>query len=187
MTLSSTLKPGNGRTIWKVRPMPRRQMPSGGRPLDALAGERDGAAIGRKHPGDHVEQRGLAGAVRADHGEDAALRHLEADAVHGHKPAEPFADALRPRGARSWFALRQPDALGEPRPHAVRQRHDHQQQADAVEHLLGARADRRRARPDVLLSVSASPVRMKAPRIGPNSVPTPPTIGPRMISIEREM
>jgi hypothetical protein len=29
MTLSSTDSPGNGRTIWKVRPMPRRQMRSG--------------------------------------------------------------------------------------------------------------------------------------------------------------
>ena len=62
--------------------------------LDALAGESDGAAIGRKHSGDHVEQRGLAGTVRADHGEDAALGHLEADPVHRHKPAKPFADAL---------------------------------------------------------------------------------------------
>ena len=37
------------------------------------------------------------------------------------------------------------------------------------------------------ISDSDMPVRRKAPMIGPNKVPTPPTIGPRMISIEREM
>ena len=39
----------------------------------------------------------------------------------------------------------------------------------------------------VVLSASARPVSTKAPRIGPNSVPMPPMIGPRIISIEREI
>ena len=37
--------------------------------------------LGGKLAGDHVEQRGLAGAVRADHREDRALAHVEADVV----------------------------------------------------------------------------------------------------------
>ena len=73
--------------------------------VDALAGKTDGAAIRREYPGDHVEQRGLAGAVRSDHREDAAFRHFETKLVHGKKPAEAFADAFdfqeRAHGSRS--------------------------------------------------------------------------------------
>ena len=36
-------------------------------------------------------------------------------------------------------------------------------------------------------SVSASAVSRKAPTIGPNSVPMPPMMGPRISSMEREM
>ncbi len=106
--------------------------------VDALAGESDRAAVGRVDAGDHVEQSGLAGAVRADHREDRALRHLEADLVDREQAAEALADRLdrkqRAHGALSGEA----EPAREPRPDAVRQRHDHQQQADAVEHLLGA-------------------------------------------------
>ena len=73
MTLSSTLSAGNGRTIWKVRAMPRRQTASGAQAVDRLAGEGDRAAVRRQRAGDHVEHRGLAGAVGADDGEDRAL------------------------------------------------------------------------------------------------------------------
>ena len=72
------------------------------------------------------------------------------------------------------------------RPYAVRQHDDHDQQAHAVEHLRRPRQiDAQRRHRGV--SASASPVSTNAPRIGPNSVPMPPMIGPRMISIEREM
>ena len=48
---------------------------------DVLAGEQDAPAARRVETGDHVEQRGLAGAVRADHGKDLAGLDCEAHAV----------------------------------------------------------------------------------------------------------
>ena len=50
--------------------------------------------LGREHAGDHVEQRGLAGAVRADDREDRALRDAEADLVDREQAAKALADAL---------------------------------------------------------------------------------------------
>ena len=47
------------------------------REVDAV--EQDAAAAWPQHAGDHVEQRGLAGAVRADHAADFARRHVKAD------------------------------------------------------------------------------------------------------------
>ena len=94
VTLSSTLSPGNGRTIWNVRAMPRRQIASAGRPWTGFAGEHDRARIRRHCAGDHVEQRRLAGAVRADDGEDRARRHRKADPVDRDQAAEALADGL---------------------------------------------------------------------------------------------
>ena len=51
----------------------------GRQPVDARALECDAARVRREHAGDQIEQRGLAGAVRADHREDRALRHGKAD------------------------------------------------------------------------------------------------------------
>ena len=41
----------------------------------------DGAFVGLFLPGDHAEQRGLAGAVRADHADDAARRQFEGQII----------------------------------------------------------------------------------------------------------
>src|SRR5690606_23768809 len=41
----------------------------------------DRAAVGLLLPGDHAEERGLAGAVRADDADDAARRKLEGEVV----------------------------------------------------------------------------------------------------------
>ena len=158
----------------------------GRKTIDAFAGESDGAAVGREHTGDHVEKRRLAGAVRPDHRKNLAFRHFETDAVDRDKAAETLADAVDCQERAHCFALRQADTPRKPRPDPVRQRNDHQQQHNAEKHLLGAR------------QIDAEPCQQgsqpfrhrfeqKAPRIGPNSVPTPPTIGPRMISIDCEM
>src|ERR1700732_1341752 len=48
--------------------------------MHALA-DRDGALVRLLLPGDHAEQRGLAGAVRTDHADDAAGRQLEGEIV----------------------------------------------------------------------------------------------------------
>src|SRR5262249_29648009 len=55
--------------------------------LDRLA-DLDGALVGFFLPRDHAEQRGLAGAVRADHADDAARRQLEGEAVDQEIVAE---------------------------------------------------------------------------------------------------
>src|SRR6202011_2985108 len=48
--------------------------------MHALA-DRDGALVRLVLPGDHAEQRGLAGAVGADHADNAAGRQLEGEVV----------------------------------------------------------------------------------------------------------
>ena len=45
-------------------------------------------------PGDHPEQRGLAGAVGADHADDAARRQLEGEILDQHAVAEGLVEAL---------------------------------------------------------------------------------------------
>ena len=61
--------------------------------MHALA-DGDGALVRRLLLGDHPEQRGLAGAVGADHADDAAGRQLEGEIVDQHAIAEAFAEAL---------------------------------------------------------------------------------------------
>ncbi|MBA7704973.1 hypothetical protein ES703_113796 [subsurface metagenome] len=54
----------------------------------------DGALVGLLLPGDHAEQRGLAGAVRTDHADDAAGRQLEGEIVDQLPVAETLAEVL---------------------------------------------------------------------------------------------
>ena len=53
------------------------------------------AAVGLLLPGDHPEQRRLAGAVRADHADDAAARQREVDVVHQQHVAVALPQAAR--------------------------------------------------------------------------------------------
>ena len=48
---------------------------------DVVAVELDGAVVGLDQAGDHVEDRGLAGAVRAEQADRLAARHREAGIV----------------------------------------------------------------------------------------------------------
>jgi hypothetical protein len=66
----------------------------GPQPRDHLAVETDGAGVGRKCAGDHVEDRGLARAVGTDQGVDGAGRHGEADVVHRPQAAEALAQPV---------------------------------------------------------------------------------------------
>ena len=63
---------GNGRTTWKVRPMPMRQISFGLMPMTTLALEHDLARVRRGEAVQQVEERSLAGAVRADDAEHLA-------------------------------------------------------------------------------------------------------------------
>ena len=56
--------------------------------------DRYAAFVRRLLLGDHPEQRGLAGAVRADHADNAAGRQLEGEIVDQGEVAEAFAEAL---------------------------------------------------------------------------------------------
>src|SRR5664280_3756463 len=61
--------------------------------MHALA-DRDGALVRLLLPGDHPEQRGLAGAVGADHPDDAARRQFEGEVIDQKPVAEPLGQAL---------------------------------------------------------------------------------------------
>src|SRR3546814_12132012 len=66
----------------------------GPEPVDAAAGEADAAFIGAKDAGDHVEAGGLAGPVRADQADDAALGPRKPGPGPGTKATAPFRDAV---------------------------------------------------------------------------------------------
>src|SRR5262245_25610328 len=56
--------------------------------------EQDLPGVRFRGPGDQIEERGLAGSVRADQAEDLARPYLEAYVVDGSQCAEPFRRAL---------------------------------------------------------------------------------------------
>ena len=55
----------------------------------------DRAVVGLVLADDHAEQSGLAGAVRADHPDDAAGRQLEGEVVDEERVAEGLREMLR--------------------------------------------------------------------------------------------
>ena len=71
----------------------------GARPGRA-SGDGDRSGIDGEQTGGRVEQRRLAGAVRADEPDDGTGAHVEVDAVEGGKPAEALADAPREERCR---------------------------------------------------------------------------------------
>ena len=100
-------------------PPVRRHVDACGRVVQRFAVERDDAAVGPQQPGDHVDQRGLAGAGRAEQAGDAALafeRGFErefaelfgdVDAQHGQFPCR----RLVARRANHSEAIRAPIAI----------------------------------------------------------------------------
>ena len=61
---------------------------------DVAAVELDAALVGFDQPGRHVEDGGLAGAVRAEEADGFALAHIEADAFDHHAADEALLDAV---------------------------------------------------------------------------------------------
>src|SRR5262249_6641843 len=61
---------------------------------DVVAEEKDAAGARRQQPGNEVEERGLAGAVRADDGVQARARKGKAEIVHGGQAAEALGQPL---------------------------------------------------------------------------------------------
>ena len=64
----------------------------GAKPVYPLFLKKNFSRIRRVNAGDQVEDGGLAGAVGADEGVDAALRDLEGGLVHRAQPAKRFRD-----------------------------------------------------------------------------------------------
>ena len=67
---------------------------------DVVAVELDGAAIRLDQAGDHVEHRGLAGAVRAEQADRFAAADIDADAAHDLAGAETLFHAMHSQKAR---------------------------------------------------------------------------------------
>ena len=133
---------------------------------DVAAREVDAAGVRRVEPGDEIEQRGLAGAVRPDDADQLALGDGERQRVDGGDAAE---------------AARQPlDLAGSApshRPHqALRAEADQQQQRDAVDQhaVLGGGAEQLR---------QADQQRPRR-RCAPATLPSPPRI--TMVSASSE-
>ncbi len=63
-------------------------------------GERDRSLVGRLEPGDHPQGGRLAGARRAEQGEELPAGDREVDAVDRHDVAEHLANALEPHVGR---------------------------------------------------------------------------------------
>jgi hypothetical protein len=106
---SRTVIEWNSCAIWKVRSSPLWNSSCGGRPVMSSppiqTGPRSAAA-----PGDDVEKRGLAGAVRADQPGDRALGDLQRGAVDGAEAAEMLVQVVStgscvPPGPRPRYCL----------------------------------------------------------------------------------
>src|SRR3954454_8483214 len=131
MTLSSTDKPAKGLTIWKVRPMPAAQISSGRSPWMARPANRISPVSGAYTPAIMLKVVVLP----------APLGPISPLISPSGTANEASRTARKPRNAfeiafTSSIKLQPP---GERRPDAVRQEHDHDEQHDAVEHLLHAR------------------------------------------------
>src|SRR3989442_110801 len=65
--------------------------------------QEDVSGIPRQVAGDQVEERGLAGAVRADDEAPLARRHLERDVVDGRKATKRLSQVLEVKRSHSLF------------------------------------------------------------------------------------
>ena len=87
-TFSSTVISAKGRGIWKVRPTPLAMRASGPAARHVRAVDQDAAGGRLQAAGEQVEQRRLAGAVRADQAEQLAAPKRDRHAVDGAQAAE---------------------------------------------------------------------------------------------------
>ena len=96
-TCSSTVIDSNSSTFWNVRAIPRRTTRCGGvrsrlSPSNAIS-----PVVGLVEARDQVEERRLAGAVRADQADDLALARRRASRRRRRRPRRTAASRARPR------------------------------------------------------------------------------------------
>ena len=92
---------GNSARFWKVRPMPSSAMRWAGRSRIERPSNRMSPAARRVEARQAIEQRGLAGAVRADEAEDLPRLEIEGHAVERHDAAEAHGDVANRQKRRS--------------------------------------------------------------------------------------
>ena len=100
-TVWCTVSAGNSRASWNDRARPsraRRCRPPGGH---VGAVEHDATGVGIGEARDHVEQRGLAGAVGPDQSEDLAVVQLQRDAVERGDTGEASMHVVDPQHDRA--------------------------------------------------------------------------------------
>src|SRR5438876_610424 len=78
-------------------------------PVEPIGAEADLAAVGRREPADHVEERGLAGAVGSDEARDRAFGDGECASGERFDAAEALGDA---GDGQKWRRGRSPLWLG---------------------------------------------------------------------------
>ena len=126
-TFSRTVRSPNGSRRWNVRARPRRARLNGASFVTSCAVDADTAAERRLETADDVEQRRLAGAVRADETGDHARLGGEVDRVEGEPAAEADADAgdlerAHPASTASSGSAASPRAASSSRTSAARER-----------------------------------------------------------------
>ncbi len=91
---SRTSSSGKTFDTWKVRPIPARVRRNGGRAVMSTPSSSTRPVVGRSRPEMQVEQRRLAGPVRADHGEQLSLADLEPDIGDDRRAADDEPEVL---------------------------------------------------------------------------------------------
>ncbi len=93
-TLSSTVKLGNRRMFWKVRPMPRRVTSKDSIPTVLMPLQPYVSAAGDIQAADHVEDGRLPCSVRTDQARQLTLPYGHREIVDGPQAAEKFRQPL---------------------------------------------------------------------------------------------
>ena len=114
--LSSTVESSNSSSDWNERPMPEPRAPRRRQLADVLAVEHQLRARGHfGEAGDRVDQRGLAGAVRADQPEHLARADGQRRVVDGGRAAVFDASGSAPRASSAVTFVRSPLGAGSSR------------------------------------------------------------------------
>src|SRR5690242_14470265 len=155
----------------------------GRKSIDTLTGKRDRTAVGSKDTGNHIEQRGLARTIWADHRENAALWNVKAETIDSDQATKTLADPV--------YGKQNAHVLLSARPNCrANQGHTPSGSATTTKSRTIPKNSwfvpgRSMPNPANIVRILSAIVSITtAPRIGPNSVPTPPTNGPRMIRID---
>ena len=103
---SNTVSDGKICATWNEREMPSRVISREGRPVMSMLLEADRALRRPQMAGDHVDERGLAGAVGADDADGLLRRHVERDVARGDDRAEGLFQIAHGEDRGSWRLLR---------------------------------------------------------------------------------